>query len=223
MQCTWYSFSHPSLALIPPSLLPLPHPPPPPPPPLHSSLFLLTTSPLSPSLIPLSLLHSHLILPLTLPPYLPPPLPHHIPLSPSLSSLLITPSHLPFLSPPLLPSLCVQCIIHEHAEKQHIQTMLNNQQLMLRQSLLQNTDLKNRLSQIHTLTSDISTTAHISTTSLKTQRPRTPSMHSQTYAGTGPRYGGKTLSRFDSFASVRSHVSETFFDALDDVRFTIHV
>lgn len=106
-------------------------------------------------------------------------------------------------------------MLWERAERQQRETLFNNQQLMLRQSLLHNTELKSRLSQIQALTADVDTT-HL-TTSLKTSRPRTPA-HSTTNSVTnGPRYGGKALARFNSIASVRSTLSETFFDALDDV------
>ena len=116
----------------------------------------------------------------------------------------------------------LQCMLWERAERQQRETLFNNQQLMLRQSLLHNTELKSRLSQIHALTADVDSPPL--TSSLKGSRPRTPA-HSQSLTtgsvSNGSRYGGKALTRFDSFASVRSTLSETFFDALDDV--SIHV
>ena len=131
------------------------------------------------------------------------------------------------------PHPCVtvrmQCIVGERAERQQRQTLFTNQQLMLRQSLLQNTELKDRLSQIQALASGLGSPAAASlvgSTSLKTPRPRTPAALSQSFTsasgGSIPRFGGggKSLSRFDSFLSVRSTVSETFFDALDDVSIT---
>ena len=104
------------------------------------------------------------------------------------------------------------------AEKQHRQTLFNNQQLMLRQSLLHNTELKNRLAQIQVLTAGIDTPI-MPSASIKTSRSRTP-INTQSFTSSGssvPRYGSKDLARFDSFVSVRSTLSETFFDALDDV------
>ena len=96
---------------------------------------------------------------------------------------------------------------------------------MLRQSLVQNTELKDRLSQIHALAAGLETShVHVPTSSLKNPRPRTPASLTQSFTGSIgnnlPRYGGgagKSLTRFDSFVSVRSTLSETFFDALDDV------
>ena len=132
------------------------------------------------------------------------------------------------------PHPCVtvrmQCIVGERAERQQRQTLFTNQQLMLRQSLLQNTELKDRLSQIQALASGLGspvTTSLVGPASLKTPRPRTPAALSTSFTSASggssiPRFGGggKSLSRFDSFLSVRSTVSETFFDALDDVSIT---
>ena len=137
------------------------------------------------------------------------------------------------------PCISAQCVVRERAERRQRQTVLSNQQLMLRQSLLQNTELKERLSQIHVLATGLDPSVSLSSGSLKTPRPRTPASHSQSFtgsiggggAGGGggggsslPRFGapGKSLSRFDSFVSVRSTISETFFDALDDVRTCAH-
>ena len=127
----------------------------------------------------------------------------------------------------ILSPCTLQCVVRERAERQHRQTLFTNQQLMLRQSLLHNTELKDRLSQIQTLASGLGssvTTSLVGSTSIKTPRPRTPSTHTQSFTSASggssiPRFGtgGKALSRFDSFVSVRSTMSETFFDALDDV------
>ncbi|CAI8043327.1 Oxysterol-binding protein-related protein 6 [Geodia barretti] len=67
-----------------------------------------------------------------------------------------------------------ECIVGERAERQQRQTLFTNQQLMLRQSLLQNTELKDRLSQIQALASGLgspATASLVGPASLKTHDP----------------------------------------------------
>ena len=112
----------------------------------------------------------------------------------------------------------VQCIAHERAQKQLSQAAISKQQIMLRQSLVKNAELKNRLAQIQALTAGVDA-PHVSAPILiKTPQPRTPA-HTKAFGRSSnnslPHYSGKTLTRFDSFVSVQS---TEFFDALDDVR-----
>ena len=112
----------------------------------------------------------------------------------------------------------MQCIAHERAQKQLSQAVISKQQIMLRQSLVQNAELKNRLAQIQALTAGVDTPHVSAPVPIKTPQPRTPA-HTKAFGRSSnsslPHYSGKTLTRFDSFVSVQS---TEFFDALDDVR-----
>ena len=113
--------------------------------------------------------------------------------------------------------LYTQCRVHEKAQRQHNQALISSQQLMLRHSLVQNAELKKRLSQIQALSSGLDSTHNIPPPVLTTPQAHTPSFSQLYGSASGPRYGGKSLARFDSFMSVRSSFSDKFFDAMDDV------
>ena len=86
---------------------------------------------------------------------------------------------------------------------------MSNQQLLLRQSFLQSNELRDRLSQIQQLASVVDTPA--------TLHGSTPGVAPPTRHTPNQAYRGSSMSRFDSFMSLQSSLSEKFFDALDDV------
>ena len=109
-------------------------------------------------------------------------------------------------------SLSLSQVVQETNSTHRQQEMtISNQQLLLRQSLLQSNELRDRLSQIQQLASgiDTPTTLRVVTPGVAPPR-RTPSQS----------YHHASITRFDSFMSLQSTLSEKFFDALDDVSST---
>ena len=90
---------------------------------------------------------------------------------------------------------------HEATVRTQHQAALSNQQLLLRQALVQNSELNDRLVQIQSLASGV-----------EPPRMMTPSL-----AGVRRTTPAKSMPRLDSFMSLHSTVSDKFFDALDDV------
>ncbi len=77
--------------------------------------------------------------------------------------------------------------------------------------MMQNSELRDRLTQIQSIASGSESKVHLSTPVGGGVTRRTPS---QSYhRGSGP------IPRFDSFISLQSTLSDKFFDALDQVRY----
>ena len=108
-------------------------------------------------------------------------------------------------------SLCpLQVVQQTNSTLRQQESIISNQQLLLRQSLLQSNELRDRLSQIQQLASGIDTPALLrgGTPGVAPPTRHTPS---QSY------HHGSSIPRFDSYMSLQSSLSEKFFDALDDV------
>ena len=79
------------------------------------------------------------------------------------------------------------------------ESQITNQLQLLRQTMVQNTELRDRLSQIQSISSGGEPKSH----SVASHRTVTSS------------FRGNSLQRFDSFMSLHSTISEKFFDAVE--------
>ena len=92
---------------------------------------------------------------------------------------------------------------------QQMQTVLSNHRLLLQQSITQNASLRERLQQISALA------AGVPQAPPPVDMPQTPLM-ARTPLDHGS-YSSSRVKRYDSFMSVRSTFSESFYDAQEQV------
>ena len=121
-----------------------------------------------------------------------------------------------FTSSPLHIKVCIypthtltQALEHTRAQRVQQDKVIADQRLLLKQALHQNNELRDRLTQIQSIASGAeSNNAHLGTPGMTTSLGRSPSQ---------PAHHPAIIRRYESFMSLQSSMSETFFDALDDV------